>query len=171
MYNLVRKKRSGSGSYSSYYRISKQVGIKALVNTYEDALELAKREFQLLKLAFKSGITPRAIGVVEVEFCHKFRYSDAVRRYKSYGIMMQHIDGVSLSEYCLKFYDGDTAEVIETITYNGKSINNYIDDIMQSVGIDYRDIHGENIIVKHDDDGDITDVYLIDFSPNYCYEN
>jgi tRNA A-37 threonylcarbamoyl transferase component Bud32 len=144
MITLRKKKKTGGGSYGSYYKISKTRGVKVLYSegftskrkaltseVYKDA----KLEASLLKQAQATGIVPRCYGVT------------LVKKGKEYavGIVMQHLGNKTLadSSYC------------ETAAY---------DEIMEKFeefDIYHSDLHAENIMVYRGK------IYAIDFSPDY----
>ena len=157
--NLSEKKTSGSGLYSLYIKATEGIGCKVLKNDImEDAKNEADAEYNILKLAYASGITPKPMGVFKVIIN---LYGD--KKAERWCICMENIQGETLEEYCRRL-GLHHSEVV----YEGKELSCYCTDAMSDVGIDIGDRHSGNIMVTTDDDDNITKVYCIDFSPDYA---
>ncbi len=72
-----------SGSYGSYYKLSKRKGMKVIWHT---RITVAEKEASYLNAAAKAGLAPRCHEVVKVE--HKLGWTN-------YGLIVDHVDGRS----------------------------------------------------------------------------
>lgn len=158
--DLTDIENDGSGLYAEYY-VYGGTGLKVfrrLFTSEESARDSliwdeAGVELNILRKVANSGITPAPFGV-EVIKCNEF-YRVA--------ILMEHITGVTACEYFGFPPDDSWDQTPEEF----REISEGLANIIREFGVDYSDIHGENVII-----GDDGRAYLIDFSPNelYVYE-
>lgn len=162
--DVSEKTPNGEGAYSSYYKLSRTTGVKALNDCWyskkgaekasksksRNAWYSARRELALLERAHPSGITPKPIAVVLVKDVDW----DDRKCYKP-GILMEHIPGKPLWK--------TNADYI----YGGTSVSTWVDEKMRGVGVAHNDLHGGNLIVTTRGKK-ITKVRVIDFTPRWC---
>jgi len=117
---------SGCGSYGFYIKLSKELGVKIIKAACQTdgGLCLARKEFENLMVCWKRkpSLFPRPYGVVELQWEGK----------KKYGIVMQHIDGMTASQ----------------VSYDKfRKIREKIEKQLDQIGIEHRDLHEGNVMV------------------------
>lgn len=149
MYNLTKSVESGSGSYSSYYRISRNRGIK--IPIFQDQIEA---EAEYYEMAQAVDFVPRFYGIVDIQ----------ISGTKEEGLLLEHIDGENLY-----WVDDDIVD-----QYTKEDLwREMVEDLYRMTGIVYEDNNLKNIIVtlKEGKEGmdAIESACLIDFSPEWCH--
>ncbi len=115
-YKKIFNKRTAWGAFGDYYKVSPIVGAKVVSRK-----KFAIKEFNLLKRAFKSKITPKPYGIINL-------------KKSNYAIVMEHIKGKHL-------YDVN-------LTNKSKKIDRIINQLYVKTGILHKDQYDGNIIVR-----------------------
>lgn len=167
------QKRIGRGSFGSYYKMSKKVGVKVIRNLYnrdslheffEEFLDFMERgydnnlpditeaaqELVALQMLEKSRKTPKPIGLCWID-CGFDEYR--------IGIQMEHINGKTMLEY-------DRDEAWGRVN---KLEEKWATKLKKKFGIEIGDWHEENVMMRSNGRW-----VRIDFSPGYfdvsfCY--
>lgn len=155
----IKKAQSplGSGSYGDYYRISLNRGVKVFGDK-KDAMDIrdlkehyslysAVMECGYLKIASKSGITPRNPKLVLVKFGGMSGYL--------IGIEMQHISGITVEDYEDDYNDDEYPEVLQCWEERGIRA-------LEKVGVIHEDLHECNAMITRSGK-----LRVIDFSEDY----
>lgn len=138
----------GSGSYGSYYRLSRTKGIKVIT-----CLREAKEEIEIQVKAYMKGLpVPKFYELVKVKKGYHIT--------NGWGIIMQHITGKTLTQ---KIGDFDDASI-----FFRDFLDNIVDDFAVN-GIVLSDLHPNNLVAKFDIYGNIKDFTVIDFSPEWSF--
>lgn len=172
VFNLIDAIHEDSGAFATYYRVSKDKGLKVLRRTYttnkEEAirqLELedcsfgdwaeAYKEAKLMQRAQHLGLSPKCYGVAV-----------ASNGYGTYNpaIYMEHIEGITISDLETLEYNDDKSY---DLSCEAEAIYmEYIAEIYEETGISLTDDHNGNGMVVIVDDK-IENVYVIDFTPSW----
>ena len=152
-------KNAGEGAFGTYYKISSVRGVKVLAcsgyGTIAEAKRSyswreAKKEYKLLRKAYKTNYSPKPHGLAIVKDGDKYRV----------GIVMQHISGKEYDDV-----DGPTHQKLNKRYQDG--VSDFLSNKLRKVGIVHDDLHGSNIIIKKI--GSRLKPYVIDFSPGNIY--
>lgn len=134
---LRKRKSTGGGAYGTYYPIGEGKGIKLLNGTdmfmdkdfrtikeakASENYVFALDEADLLKKAYRSGVTPKCYGVRIVKLPNG-RYVP--------GVVMQHLGNKTLEKLPSKEYNNVESEIWETL---------------EEIGIIHQDLHPGNIM-------------------------
>ena len=135
---VYRAQEQGAGIYGTYYQISPRRGVKRF-DVFTD-IEEANKEADFLNRAHEYNLAPKCFGVIKVIY----------NKHEYIGILVQHINGVSLHESNLSL----------PFQY---IVRDALEAALRSIGIDNTDLWGANILVTK-----TQKVYAVDFSPEYC---
>ena len=156
---LGRRRSLGCGAFGSYFKLSKNRGVKVLHFEEDDNDSTAElkgscswseaiEEYKLLKTAERSGCSPKPYAVAVVVSKNTY-YA---------GIVMQHIDGV-----LDKDITDEQQERINDVFGDWKDVSEILYDELRKCGVKHDDLHNENIIYKFSKRK--IKVYALDFSP------
>lgn len=136
---LRKPRRSSSGSFGTYFKVSRDVGVKLIRSKYKHrTVQGLKRsevwgqavdEAAALKQAEDSGFTPAFYELIPIKI-GKFYFA---------GLVMEHFDG---QEYELaRPWDEDmkSHSILKWISDAQKTLNR--------LGVSHNDIHSQNVLV------------------------
>jgi RIO-like serine/threonine protein kinase len=141
----IQENTGSGGAHGKYVKLSQSLGVKVIHSdkfptiqkAYRShAYKLARKEAEILTLAFESGVVPKCYGVTLLKVGRGYRV----------GVLMQHLGSTTLDES--EFYDRYTEAY------------DLINDSLMDVGIRHMDLHEDNILVYRGK------LYAVDFSPS-----
>lgn len=156
LYQLKKRDLKGSGVFGKYFQLSSKLGIKIIgrgMKSKKNLLKsknifLAAKEATYLKLAEKSGISPKVHDVVIARYKGKY-YP---------GILMQHIKGKTVYNYDPTIDFKVTNHGVISSRGTKRPIG-FVKSKLKKCKIVHKDAHYNNMIVNK------SSIKVIDFSP------
>lgn len=157
LYQLRKKDLKGSGVFGKYFQITNKLGIKIIGRGMKSKKNLLKskkvfliaKEATYLKLAEKSGISPKVHDVVIARYKGKY-YP---------GILMQHIKGKTAYNYD-PYGEFKVTKAGVISTRGTKRPIGFVKSKLKQCKIIHKDAHYNNMIVNK------SSIKVIDFSPD-----
>lgn len=164
--NKYKYKRIGEGAHGIYYRLNKSRGIKIIKawesKTAKEAADYIRNtwdEAMALKRAYKTGITPKLHKVCVAQFGKKFYPAILMQHFENYVTFDKAVGRYgyySQLKFAKKLKLSDINHINE--------FYNMINDILEDKNLYHNDLHGNNVLVKVQKNGEISSFKLIDLA-------